>query len=127
MQDMAFLAGVKVGTAYPARIMGVINVSPESFYKGSVHTRVSTLSKTIREMDESGADFIDVGAMSTAPYLKTQITEAEEIKRLQWAIKIIKKNSSLPVSADTMRPAAARAALEARASILNDVSGFSND
>ena len=72
------LAGVKVGAGQPVRLMGVINVSPESFFRGSVHTRARSLAEAARRMAAEGADFIDVGAMSTAPYLKTYISEEEE-------------------------------------------------
>jgi dihydropteroate synthase len=58
----------------PARIMGVINVSPESFYKKSIRTTVQEIALTASEMQDRGAEIVDVGAMSTAPYLETVIT-----------------------------------------------------
>ncbi|WP_297062142.1 dihydropteroate synthase, partial [Thermococcus sp.] len=69
------------------RIMGVINVSPESFYKGSVRNDEKALAETAVKMVEEGASFIDVGARSTAPYLETQIPLEEEIRRAVWAVK----------------------------------------
>ena len=68
---MTFLGGVHVGNNAPVRVMGIINVSPESFYKGSVLTRFKDIAKTARIMEDMGASLIDIGAMSTAPYLQT--------------------------------------------------------
>ena len=78
----AELAGIKLGDDYPVRIMGIINVSPESFYKGSVKSRPDDASELAAEMVKEGADIIDVGGMSTAPYLVTEISIEEETKRL---------------------------------------------
>ena len=58
--------------------MGVINVSPESFYKGSIRTTDQEIAAAAREMQQGGAHIIDVGAMSTAPYLETIIPIEEE-------------------------------------------------
>ena len=69
------LGGVPVGGTTPVRVMGIINASPESFYKRSVRTGRGRISATARQMEDDGADFIDVGGMSTAPYLKTLVPE----------------------------------------------------
>ena len=61
------LSNVTVGNSNPVRIMGIINTSPESFYKKSVFTNKNEISKTAKQMEEEGANFIDVGGMSTAP------------------------------------------------------------
>jgi dihydropteroate synthase len=121
------LADVLVGPGYPVRIMGVINVSPESFFKKSIPTSKKSLIKIVRQMEKDGADFIDVGAMSSAPYLKTQISEDEEIKRLEWAVKIISKTTSLPISIDSFRARPAMAGLNAGGKILNDITGLKAD
>jgi dihydropteroate synthase len=78
-------------------------------------------------MVEEGAEIIDVGAMSTAPYLQTEISVDEERKRLTKAIKVIKENVNVLVSADTTRSISAEAAIKAGADIINDVSGLKND
>jgi dihydropteroate synthase len=78
-------------------------------------------------MIAEGADMLDVGAMSTAPYLQTQISEVEEIRRLTWAIGLLRTAISVPVSADTKRSRVALAALGAGATVINDVSGFRCD
>ena len=121
------LAGVRVGDSNPIRIMGIINTSPESFYKKSVFTDKQTIAKTAKLMEENGADFIDVGGMSTAPYLKTQVSEDQEINRIANAIEIIRKASKLPVSIDTCRAKVAKVALQLGAEIINDVSGLKYD
>jgi dihydropteroate synthase len=127
MNNRATLAGVRVGTGLPVRIMGVINVSPESFFKKSVRPLGSDLLRTAEIMAEEGADILDIGAMSTAPYLRTQIPESEETRRLAGAIRLIRKRITLPISADTMRADPARAAFEEGADILNDTSGLRHD
>jgi dihydropteroate synthase len=127
MSLSADLAGVRVGDAYPVRVVGVINVSPESFYKGSVRTSHEEIVNTALSMTKEGADIIDIGAMSTAPYLKTEISKEEETKRLVSAIKAVKQAVKIPVSADTTRSQPAEAAIKAGADIINDVSGLRND
>ncbi len=98
----ANLAGVVVGGGAPVVVMGVINVSPESFHSGSVYRETGALVDAARAMVEAGAALIDVGARSTAPYLETEISEEDEARRL----------------------APARAALESGARIVNDVHGL---
>lgn len=107
--------------------MGVINVSPESFYKGSVRTTDQEIAAAAREMQQDGAHIIDVGAMSTAPYLETIIPIEEEAKRMVRAIKIIKSACGLPTSADTPRAAVAEQAIAAGADAINDVTGLKYD
>jgi dihydropteroate synthase len=127
MALLADLAGVKVGDAYPVCIVGIINVSPESFYKSSVKTSLEDIVATAWSMIREGANIIDIGAMSTAPYLRTEISIEEETKRLVSAIKAVKEAVNIPVSADTTRSRPAGAAIKAGADILNDVSGLKND
>src|SRR6267142_5518224 len=86
---MAQLPGLSVGDFAPVRVMAVLNVSPESFYQGSVRINLAQLAEAVQVMASAGADIIDVGAMSTAPYLKTQISEDEETDRLARAIETI--------------------------------------
>jgi dihydropteroate synthase len=121
------LAGVRIGGCNPIRIMGIINTSPESFYKNSVFTDKRTISKVSKLMEEDGADFIDVGGMSTAPYIKTLVSEEQEIKRITIAIESIQKVSKLPISIDTCRAKVAKAALQLGVEIINDVSGLKYD
>jgi len=127
MSAYANLGGLEVGDGHPVRLAGAINVSPESFYQGSVATGEDSLRAKAEQMAAEGADLLDIGAMSTAPYLRTEITEAEEIQRLTWAIGIVRKAVAVPVSADTKRGGVALAALDAGADIINDVSGLRYD
>ncbi|HXY82871.1 MAG TPA: dihydropteroate synthase [Candidatus Saccharimonadales bacterium] len=127
MSLYAELGNVKIGDEHPVRIMGVINVSPESFYKGSVKTDIEKIRRQAEVMVEQGADIIDVGAMSTAPYLSTNVSIEEEIHRLTPAIQTIADTVHLPISVDTTRAPVADAALSMGAIIVNDVTGLKND
>ncbi len=109
------------------KIMGVMNVSPESFYKHSIKTNVNSISTYVKKLENDGADIIDIGAMSTAPYLDTVITPKIEISRLKKAINIIRNNCQLPVSIDTPRARVAEEALEMGANAINDVCGLKYD
>lgn len=127
MTAYANLAGVEVGDGFPVRLVGVINVSPESFYQGSVAATEDSVKQQAGRMAAEGADLLDIGAMSTAPYLPTEIPEAEEIQRVTWAIGIVRGVASLPLSVDTTRSRVALAALDAGADVINDVSGLRRD
>jgi dihydropteroate synthase len=121
---MHYLANIPIDIV---RIMGVINVSPESFYRGSVRVSKKQIEKASMEMEEAGADFIDVGAMSTAPYLKTMISQEKEIERMKNAVRAIRDSTSVPISVDTPRASTAQVALNAGATIVNDVTGLKYD
>lgn len=121
------LASIAVGGSNPVRIMGILNVSPESFYKKSVKTKRNEITETVKKMEDQGADFIDVGGMSTAPYLSTIISEKIEAKRIMDAIKIIQNKTNLPISVDTCRASVAVQALELGSEIINDISGLKYD
>ena len=123
----ANLAGVNIGDGLPVRLVGAINISPESFYGGSVSKDEDSFRQKAEQMAAEGADILDIGAMSTAPYLKNEITEEEETRRLVWAIGVVRKRVTIPISADSKRNRVARAALEAGAEIVNDVSGLRYD
>ena len=127
MAVYANLAGLEVGDGFPVRLLGAINVSPESFFKGSVAETEDAVRQRAEQMDAEGVDMIDVGAMSTAPYLETEISEAEEIRRLTRAIGALRAATALPISVDTKRSRVALAALDAGAVVINDVSGFRHD
>ncbi len=120
----AALGGVSVGDGLPVVAVGVVNLSPESFHAGSVYTRDDDLLGAALGMVEAGAALIDVGARSTAPYLDAALDEAEERDRLVRAVELLARKLPVPISADTARPAPARAALEAGARVINDVSGL---
>ncbi len=119
-KNVAKLGWVDVGDGYPTRIMAVLNLSPESFYKASV--AVGDAVERALEL-EKHADILDVGAMSTAPYLETWIPPEKELERIRAVLPEIIKNVKVPVSVDTYRPRVAEYALKIGASVINDVTG----
>jgi dihydropteroate synthase len=121
------LGNVSVGDSNPVRIMGILNTSPESFYKKSISTSRQRIVDAIHVMEDEGADFIDIGGMSTAPYLSTMISEKTEANRIINAIKIIQQKTNLPISVDTCRATVANEALELGVDIINDVTGLKYD
>ena len=121
------LADVPIGGQNPVRIMGIINTSPESFYKKTIVSKKHAITLLVRKMEEEGANFIDIGGMSTAPYLSTHVSEKIESQRIIQAIKIIQKVSNLPISVDTCRASVANDALEEGVDIINDISGLKFD
>ncbi len=123
----ANLAGVEIGDGFPVRVMGAINVSPESFYGKSVAHDRDDLQRLAAHMVEEGADLLDIGAMSTAPYGSGAISEEEEAARMAAAVRAVREVVRVPISADTQRSRVAAVALEAGATIINDVSGLRHD
>lgn len=109
------------------KVLGIINASPESFYKASVRTSEQEIAAAAKQMQLNGAHIIDIGAMSTAPYLETVIPVEEEIRRIKMAVKAVKSACDLPVSADTPRAKVAEEAIAAGADAVNDVTGLKYD
>ena len=124
---MTRIAKVSVGGKNPVRIMSILNTSPESFYKKSIQITKTQIKNSVKEMENDGADFIDVGGMSTAPYLSTVVSEKTESKRILEAVKIIQDVSNIPISVDTCRAKPAKDALEHGVEIINDISGLKYD
>ena len=113
---------------FTVKVMGIINTSPESFYKGSVKTGEQEIAATARQMQEDGAHMIDVGGMSTAPYVQTALVPIEEeIRRVTKAIKVVRSACDLQISADTPRADVAKEAIAAGADAVNDVTGLKYD
>jgi dihydropteroate synthase len=125
--NRATVAGVSVGDGLDVAVVGALNVSPESFYSGSVVADADRLLQAAQAMAWAGAAWLDVGAMSTAPYLEARIPAAQEADRLHWAVGLLTAKLDVPVSADTSRALPARAALEAGARVINDVTGLASD
>ena len=118
------LGRIPVGDRQSVRLMGIINLSRESFYQGSVAGPHETLSLAAA-MQEQGADLIDLGAVSTAPG-SPPISEAVERERLFPALKDILDNLDISISIDTQRAGIAAQALSRGAACINDVSGLSD-
>lgn len=106
-------------------IMGIVNLSPESF-SGDVLPEVASAVEQALRFESEGADIIDVGGMSTRPGFD-EISPQEELDRVVPAVRAIAEAVKLPVSVDTYRAEVAAAALEAGANIVNDVMGLRRD
>lgn len=107
--------------------MGIINVSPESFYKNSIRTKASDIAKSAASIEQEGAHLVDIGAMSTAPYLENSISIEKETERMLRAIRIVKKNCNLPLSIDTPRWSVAKEAVNLGIDCINDITGLKYD
>ena len=107
-------------------IMGILNVTPDSFSDGGKFNSVDVALKHTEEMIKDGADIIDVGGESTRPNY-TQISDEEEIQRVVPVIEKIRANFDIPISIDTYKSAVGDAALSAGADIINDIWGFKYD
>ena len=107
-------------------IMGILNVTPDSFSDGGRYTGAQAALKRALEMQEQGADIIDVGGESTRPG-HIAISEEEELKRISSVIKLLRQNISIPISIDTYKPVVAKHALELGATIVNDIWGLQRD
>jgi dihydropteroate synthase len=121
------LGQVKVGDGEPVRILGVINTSPESFFAGSVASSIEEALSMAAKMAEQGADVVDVGGMSSAPYRSTLVSEEVEVARVVPVIKAISREMDLTISVDTFRSRVADLALSAGAAVVNDVTGLKGD
>jgi len=104
----------------PTLVMGIVNVTPDSFSDGGDFLDPARAVARGLEMVQQGADLLDIGGESTRPG-STPVPEAEELDRVLPVIKQLADRISVPISIDTMKPAVARAALEAGASLVNDV------
>ena len=103
--------------------MGVVNVTPDSFSDGGEHLEVETAVAHGRALVAEGADVVDVGGESTRPYAEP-VSEQEELRRV---VPVVERLAGVPVSIDTSKAAVARAALDAGASYVNDVTAFRGD
>lgn len=108
-------------------ILGVVNVSPESFFGGSVAQGEEAVAARAADLHAAGADALDIGARSTAPYLDTEVPLEVEAERMALAVRAARAACPLPISADTTSAEVARAALLAGADCINDVSGLRAD
>lgn len=105
------------------RVMGILNVTPDSFSDGGAHDRVDRAVARARQMQDEGADLIDVGGESTRPGAEP-VSLAEERCRVLPVLEALAAEVSLPVSVDTMKPEIMRDAVRAGAAMLNDVNAF---
>jgi len=107
-------------------IMGILNVTPDSFSGDGVYHDAGRAVESARKMVEDGADIIDIGGESTRPGAEP-VTIEEEIERTMPVIKKLAKIIDIPISIDTAKSEVARLALENGASIVNDITGLESD
>jgi len=107
-------------------VMGIINVTPDSFSDGGVHFDHPKAVHSAMQMEEDGAAIIDIGGESTRPGSE-EIAEDIEIERVIPVIEEIRRRSAIPISIDTRKARVAEAALDAGANIINDVSALRHD
>ncbi|MFA5145121.1 MAG: dihydropteroate synthase [Candidatus Omnitrophota bacterium] len=118
----------KLNVGKRAHIMGVVNLTPDSFsgdglYKGQGKLTLANIVKRVKRLVKDGADIIDVGGESSRPGARP-VSVKEELKRIVPVIKILSKNIPVPISVDTYKPEVARQALENGAVIVNDITGL---
>ena len=105
------------------RFMGIINISPDSFYEQSRCNSTDEVLTKAEKMKREGADFLDIGAESSRPG-SNPISEQEEIDKLIPVISSLVKIIDIPISVDTYKPTVAKEALQAGAKIINDITGL---
>ncbi|MEE1242979.1 MAG: dihydropteroate synthase [Frisingicoccus sp.] len=107
-------------------VMGILNVTPDSFSDGGKYISVNEALQHARQMVIEGADIIDIGGESTRPG-HIQISDEEEIERIVPVIEAVKKHLDVPVSVDTYKSRVAKAAIDAGADMVNDIWGLKYD
>ncbi len=108
------------------QIMGILNVTPDSFSDGGRHANQATATERAHEMQQQGATLIDIGGESTRPGA-VEVSVQDEIARTEPVIAALSKSVAAPISIDTRKAPVAAAALDGGALLVNDVSGFTFD
>lgn len=119
------LPGQSLDLSKRSAIMGIVNVTPDSFSDGGKYLSTSKAVSHGLHLANLGANILDIGGESTRPG-SASVSVEEELARVVPVIQELATQSSVPISVDTMKPEVAREALKAGAKIINDVSGFSN-
>jgi len=115
--------GGKLLTIDKPLVMGILNITPDSFYDGGFYVSEIDQIKQTEKMLEEGADIIDIGAVSTRPGAK-EVSKEEELKKIVSVIELLLKNfPKIIISVDTYRADIAKNAIESGAKIINDISG----
>ena len=105
------------------QVMGILNITPDSFSDGGLYNEPDKAVARALELEEQGADVLDIGAESTKPGSQ-RISEAEELRRLVPVLKRLRERLSIPISVDTYKAQVAEKALEHGAEIINDPTGL---
>lgn len=125
-RDTMIIGNKTFDTKHHGYIMGILNVTPDSFSDGGKYDHLDAALKHAEEMIKDGAAIIDVGGESTRPGY-TLISDEEEIGRVTPVIETLKKEFDVPVSLDTYKSGVARAGIEAGADLINDIWGLKWD
>ena len=120
------IGGKKFDVEHETYVMGILNVTPDSFSDGGKYNGMDQAMEHARQMVEDGADIIDVGGESTRPG-HIMITDEEEIARVTPIIEKLKKEFDVPISIDTYKSKVAEAAVQAGADLVNDIWGLKYD
>jgi len=107
------------------RIMGILNITPDSFFDGGTFLGLEDYAMVAEKMIQAGADIIDIGGESSRPGAET-VPENEELARVIKAVRQIRNRFHIPLSVDTTKPAVADAVLAAGADMINDISGLAS-
>src|SRR2546426_11827746 len=121
------IAGRRLLIGERTLVMGVLNVTPDSFSDGGEFFSLESALAHAEKMIAEGADIIDVGGESTRPGGASIVLPEDELQRVLPVIELLTKRSTIPISIDTTKALVARAALDAGASIVNDVSALRFD
>jgi len=130
-----FLNNLQIGDNYPARIIGIVNLSENSFFRGSVASSQSELQISIEKMIKDGVNGIDIGAQSTRPIQiyggEGRLNEEQELEIIREAVKtsldVLSSYDEIVLSVDTMRKSVAEYSLKAGVKVINDISGFKKE
>ena len=108
-------------------IMGILNVTPDSFYDGGAYLRTDEAVVHGLQLEDQGADLVDVGGESTRPNRPGSVSATDEIRRVVPVVEQLAKRLTVPISVDTYKSEVARSAVAAGASVVNDISGLRFD
>ncbi|MHA1418503.1 MAG: dihydropteroate synthase [Candidatus Heimdallarchaeaceae archaeon] len=130
-----FLGNLKIGDNYPARIIGIVNLSDASFFRGSIASSRSELQMSIEEMIKEGANGIDIGAQSTRPMQiyggEGRLNEDQELEIIKESVKasldVLSSYDEIVLSVDTTRKSVAEYSLNTGVKVINDISGFKKE
>ena len=126
LTELAVANGERLSWGKRTYIMGVINVTPDSFSGDGLGGDVRAAVEQALRFEGEGADFLDIGAESTRPGHRP-VAEAQELARLLPSLEAVAARVSIPISVDTSKSGVARAALDAGACIINDIWGLKSD
>ena len=107
-------------------IMGVLNVTPDSFSDGNLFIDADKAIEHAKKMIQEGADILDIGGESSRPGSEP-VSEVEELKRVKKVVEKLAKEANVPISVDTYKPKVAEECIKSGASMINDITGLTNN